>query len=356
MPRRREAHGSGAGSEPRRGCRRRRRPDDGRDGRRRPPSLGRTSTPGHSTTPAARAAPPRVSRSASATPTASRSPRSRPSAFARRRVRQRRARRCRRTPDRDRRVPGPRRRRRAACGAQFANDDSIALVLTGTLVVGNKEFYDAINGNKPLIIGNGLTVDDFVTQAGQSFTAGAVGVVAGMVEFILEEFQPETVAIVANDNAGGQAGANVLVKPTLDAKQGCSHRRLRPRHGDRPRRGVGDAGSRRRHGRRVPVARVAVQLHQHVRQHAIARHRPGRRDHGPVLRDADGAAPRGSRRGGRLPERLVLRRLRLQLLQPGLRVRDADLRHQGPGVRRARSPAPRRSSTPASPGRRSPTS
>ena len=105
----------------------------------------------------------------------------------------------------------------AACGAQFANDDSIALVLTGTLVVGNKEFYDAINGNKPLIIGNGLTVDDFVTPAGQSFTAGAVGVVAGMSEFILEEFQPETVAIIANDNAAGQAAANVLVKPALDA-------------------------------------------------------------------------------------------------------------------------------------------
>jgi branched-chain amino acid transport system substrate-binding protein len=105
----------------------------------------------------------------------------------------------------------------AACGAQFANDDSIALVLTGTLVVGNKELYDAINGNKPLIIGNGVTVDDFVTPAGQSYTAGAVGVVAGMTKFILEEFQPQTVAIVANDNAGGQAGANVLVKPTLDA-------------------------------------------------------------------------------------------------------------------------------------------
>ena len=63
----------------------------------------------------------------------------------------------------------------AACGAQFANDDSIALVITGTLVVGNKELYDALNGNKPLIIGNGLTVDDFVTPAGQSYTAGAVG-------------------------------------------------------------------------------------------------------------------------------------------------------------------------------------
>jgi branched-chain amino acid transport system substrate-binding protein len=105
----------------------------------------------------------------------------------------------------------------AACGAQFANDDSIALVMTGVIIAGNKEFYDAINGNKPLIIGNGLTVDDFTTTAGQSYTAGSVGVIAGMTQFVLGEFQPETVAIVANDNAAGQAAANVLVKPTLDA-------------------------------------------------------------------------------------------------------------------------------------------
>lgn len=105
----------------------------------------------------------------------------------------------------------------ASCGAQFVNDDSIAMVMTGSIIVGNKEFYDAVDGNKPLLIGNGLAVDDFITTAGQSYTAGAVGVVQGMAVFTIEEFAPETVAVIFSDNAAGQAAANILLKPTLDA-------------------------------------------------------------------------------------------------------------------------------------------
>ena len=105
----------------------------------------------------------------------------------------------------------------AGCGAQFANDDSITLVLTGTLLQGNAEFYEAINGNKPLLIGNGLAVEDFVTPAGVSYTAGATGTVAGLAKFTIETLQPESVAVVNVDNAGGNAAANVLIKPAMDA-------------------------------------------------------------------------------------------------------------------------------------------
>lgn len=105
----------------------------------------------------------------------------------------------------------------AACGAQFANDDAIAMVLTGSIVVGNNEFYAAVGGSKPVLIGNGLAADDFVTTAGVSFTAGATGVVQGMAEFTIEEFQPETVAVIFSDNAPGQAAANLLLKPAFDA-------------------------------------------------------------------------------------------------------------------------------------------
>jgi branched-chain amino acid transport system substrate-binding protein len=104
----------------------------------------------------------------------------------------------------------------AACGAQFANDDSIALVMTGSIIVGNAELYNAVNGNKPVIIGNPLTVDDFVTPAGQGYTAGATGVVLGMAKYTIEEFAPETVAVLFSDNASGQAAANVLLKPAFD--------------------------------------------------------------------------------------------------------------------------------------------
>ena len=103
------------------------------------------------------------------------------------------------------------------CGAQLANDDSITLVLTGAITVGNKELYDALDGKKDVLIGNGLTTDDFVTPAGVSFFAGAVGVIPGMATFVLDQFHPQTVAIVAVNNPSGQAVANVLLKPTFDA-------------------------------------------------------------------------------------------------------------------------------------------
>ena len=105
----------------------------------------------------------------------------------------------------------------AACGAQFANDDSITMVLTGVIIYGNKEFYEALNGKKPILIGNGLTVDDFVTPAGVSFTAGSTGVIAGLAKFTIETLQPATAAVINVDNAGGNAAANVLLKPAFDA-------------------------------------------------------------------------------------------------------------------------------------------
>jgi branched-chain amino acid transport system substrate-binding protein len=102
------------------------------------------------------------------------------------------------------------------CGAQMANDDSIALVLTGTLLNGNSELYSALNGKKAVIIGNGVTPADFVTTAGEAFVAGAPGVLAGMAKFAIEELQPKTVALLANDNAAGQAGASLIMKPIFD--------------------------------------------------------------------------------------------------------------------------------------------
>ena len=42
----------------------------------------------------------------------------------------------------------------ASCGAQMANDASINLVLTGTLLNGNTELYNALNGNPVLTYNN----------------------------------------------------------------------------------------------------------------------------------------------------------------------------------------------------------
>jgi hypothetical protein len=106
------------------------------------------------------------------------------------------------------------------CGAQMANDPTIRLVLTGTLLNGNQEMYDALNGKKAVIIGNGVTPADFVTKAGEAFVAGAPGVLAGMAKFAVDTFHPKKVALLYDNNPAGQAGANVIMAPIF-AKAGA---------------------------------------------------------------------------------------------------------------------------------------
>ena len=105
----------------------------------------------------------------------------------------------------------------AKCGTQMANDPDIAVVITGTILYGNKELFDTLNGKKPLIIGNGVTTDDFTTPAGQAFTAGSPGVIPGMGGFITQ-YLPDTksVAILAGNNPAGQAAYSALFKPVMD--------------------------------------------------------------------------------------------------------------------------------------------
>jgi branched-chain amino acid transport system substrate-binding protein len=105
----------------------------------------------------------------------------------------------------------------AKCGAQMANNSSIQLVLTGTLLDGNTELYNALNGKKAVIIGNGVTPADFTTPAGEAFVAGAPGVLAGMAKFAVQQFHPKTVALLANDNAAGHAGAAAIMQPIFTA-------------------------------------------------------------------------------------------------------------------------------------------
>jgi branched-chain amino acid transport system substrate-binding protein len=105
----------------------------------------------------------------------------------------------------------------AKCGTEMANNPDVAMVLTGTILFGNKELYDALNGKKPVIIGNGVTSDDFTTPAGQAFTAGSPGVIPGMGGFIVQ-YLPEVknVAILASNNPAGQAAADLLFKPVME--------------------------------------------------------------------------------------------------------------------------------------------
>jgi branched-chain amino acid transport system substrate-binding protein len=106
----------------------------------------------------------------------------------------------------------------AKCGTQFANDPDIAAVVTGTILFGNLELYGALNGKKPVVVGNGVTSDDFTTTAGVAFTTGSPGVIPGLGQLILQEFpDAQNVAVLASNNPAGQAAADLLFKPVMTA-------------------------------------------------------------------------------------------------------------------------------------------
>jgi branched-chain amino acid transport system substrate-binding protein len=104
------------------------------------------------------------------------------------------------------------------CGTQFLNDPDISVVMTGTLLVGAKGLYDTLNGRKPVVIGNGLTTDDFTTTAGYTLFTGAVGVVGGLAQYVATQVQPkpQRVAVMYGDNASAQGAFSLLLKPVLD--------------------------------------------------------------------------------------------------------------------------------------------
>ncbi len=105
----------------------------------------------------------------------------------------------------------------AKCGIEMANNPDVAIVLTGTIGRGNKELYDSLLGKKPVIIGNGIAVDDFTTLAGVGFTTASPGMIPGLAGFI-DQYLPdvESVAVIGSAASGGQSTADLLVKPVTD--------------------------------------------------------------------------------------------------------------------------------------------
>jgi branched-chain amino acid transport system substrate-binding protein len=104
------------------------------------------------------------------------------------------------------------------CGTQFANDSKVSVVMTGAQIVGAKGLHDTLAGKKPVIVGNGLTTDDFTTTTGYSLFTGAVGVVGGLAHYVATQVQPkpETVAVMYGNNASAQGAFSLLLKPVLD--------------------------------------------------------------------------------------------------------------------------------------------
>ena len=104
------------------------------------------------------------------------------------------------------------------CGSEMLNNPDVSFVLTGTLLVGNQPLYDVLDGQKPVIIGNAVTLADFLTTAGVGYPTGSVGVIPGMAEFAINRLDPKptNAAIMYADNPAGQAAYASLLKPVFD--------------------------------------------------------------------------------------------------------------------------------------------
>lgn len=107
----------------------------------------------------------------------------------------------------------------ARCGQLFASDPTVALVLTGAIVTGNGSFYGALQGTKPVLIGNALTPDDLTTAAGVSYSIGTIGQIPALALFsttVLEP-RPTSVVILHSDNTARRAAAETLLVPVFTA-------------------------------------------------------------------------------------------------------------------------------------------
>jgi branched-chain amino acid transport system substrate-binding protein len=98
----------------------------------------------------------------------------------------------------------------ARCGAEFANDDSIDLVIGGLVLAGNADLYGALSGEAAAIIAAPLDASDYVSQQGVSYNAGALGAGLGGAVYLTEELQPETAALVVTDDVAGRGAAAIL--------------------------------------------------------------------------------------------------------------------------------------------------
>lgn len=102
----------------------------------------------------------------------------------------------------------------AKCGAQFANDASITIAMTGLALAGSGDFYAALSGKKPVYTAAPSSLDDFITTVSSSYYAGALGAAFGAAGFVLNDLKPKVLGILVTDDVAGRGGYAV-VEPIL---------------------------------------------------------------------------------------------------------------------------------------------
>jgi branched-chain amino acid transport system substrate-binding protein len=102
------------------------------------------------------------------------------------------------------------------CGVELLNDDSVKVVVTGLLIVGGKSLFGVLAGKKPILIGNPVSTDDFVTAGTTALTPGSPGVIRGLGMFIASYLPTaKKIAVIVAANPAAQAAFDILLKPVL---------------------------------------------------------------------------------------------------------------------------------------------
>ncbi len=78
----------------------------------------------------------------------------------------------------------------ATCGAQFANDDDLVLVVTGSMLEGNEDLFASVAGRKPAYVVDPVTVADYTATDAVSYNTAALGAAMGGGVWLSEEVKP----------------------------------------------------------------------------------------------------------------------------------------------------------------------
>lgn len=103
------------------------------------------------------------------------------------------------------------------CGTQFANDDTIVMVVVGQALFGAADFYTAVEGKKPVFTSSPSGVDDFLSTVTVAYAAGALGASFGLADFAINDLASQSIAVLITDDAAGRGGYG-LIEPVLASK------------------------------------------------------------------------------------------------------------------------------------------
>lgn len=91
------------------------------------------------------------------------------------------------------------------CAQQMVNDDGINIVTT-QFVLGSDAFWPVLEqGGLTALEGTPLNTTDYTSPAAIAYTPGGAGIVVGLADYAAKQLGAQSITVVAEGNAGGQA-------------------------------------------------------------------------------------------------------------------------------------------------------